>query len=203
MRILLAMPHGLLRGALRYVLSTHPDMDVIGERDAVESTIEAVRTDAPDVTVLDLTLLNGPGRDPAGAARAAHSELPDSKILVLVDPRRPGFGSQISAVPPTIGFLAHSASPERVVDAVRRLAAGEPVVDADLLVAALTAKMPLTARELRVLEEAALGTPVKEIARTLSLSPGTVRNHLSRIIAKTHARNRIEAIHIAKEKGWI
>lgn len=202
-RILLAMPHGLLRGALKYVLSTHPEMDVIAERDAVESTIEAVRADPPDVTVLDLELLNGPGRDPAGAARTAHSELPDSKILVLVDPRRPGFGSQIATVPPTIGFLAQTASPERVVEAVLRLAAGEPVVDADLLVAALTAKVPLTARELRVLEEAALGTPVKEIAGTLSLSPGTVRNHLSRIIAKTGARNRIEAIHFAKEKGWI
>ncbi|MDP9792407.1 two-component system response regulator DesR [Catenuloplanes nepalensis] len=202
-RILLAMPQGLLRGALKYVLSTHPDMDVIAERDAVEATIEAVRTDSPDVTVLDLELLNGPGRDPAGAARAAHSELPDSKILVLVDPRRPGVGAQIAAVPPTIGFLAQTASPERVVDAVLRLAAGEPVVDADLLMAALMPTSPLTERELRVLEVAALGTPVKEIARTLSLSPGTVRNHLSRIIAKTGARNRIEAIHLSKEKGWI
>ncbi|GAB7046941.1 response regulator transcription factor [Catenuloplanes indicus] len=202
-RILLAMPQGLLRGALRYVLSTHPDMDVIAERDAVDATIEAVRSDAPDVTVLDLELLNGPGRDPAGAARAAHSELPDSKILVLVDPRRPGVGAHIASGPPTIGFLAQTASPERVVDAVRRLAAGEPVVDADLLVAALMPSSPLTDRELHVLEVAALGTPVKEIARTLSLSPGTVRNHLSRIIAKTGARNRIEAIHLAKEKGWI
>ncbi|GAB7044244.1 MULTISPECIES: response regulator transcription factor [Catenuloplanes] len=202
-RILLAMPQGLLRGALRYVLSTHPDMDVVAERDAVDATIEAVRSDPPDVTVLDLELLNGPGQDPAGVARAAHSELPDSKILVLVDPRRPGVASQIATVSPTIGFLAQTASPERMVDAVRRLAAGEPVVDADLLVAALTPTSPLTDRELRVLEVAALGTPVKDIARTLSLSPGTVRNHLSRIIAKTGARNRIEAIHLAKEKGWI
>ena len=203
-RVLLAMPAGLLRGALRFVLSAQPDIDVIAERDAVDSAVRTIRSEKPDVTVLDLDLLgDGHGIDARQAAREAHAELPDSKVLVLVDPRRPGFGSQLASVPPTVGFLAHTAPPERVVDAVRQLARDEPVVDADLLVAALTRKTPLSAKELRVLAVAAQGTPVKEIARRLSLSPGTVRNHLSRIIAKTGARNRIEAIHIARESGWI
>jgi len=203
-RVLLAMPGGLLRGALRVVLSAQPDIEVIAEHDAVESAVEVLRSKAPDVTVLDLDLLgDGHGLDARQAARQAHDELPDSKVLVLVDPRRPGFGSQLASVPPTVGFLAHTAPPERVVDAVRQLARDEPVVDADLLVAALSRKTPLSTKELRVLAVAAQGSPVKEIARKLSLSPGTVRNHLSRIIAKTGARNRIEAIHIARESGWI
>ncbi|GIE94486.1 DNA-binding response regulator [Paractinoplanes rishiriensis] len=205
-RIQLAMPGGLLRGALRFVLSTQPDIDVIAEHDAVDGAIETVRTEKPDVTVLDLELLSdeaGHVIDASGAAQQAHNELPDAKVLVLVDPRRPNIASRLSTVPPTIGFLSQSAPPERVVDAIRSLAAGEPVVDGDLLVAALTQTTPLSEKELRILAVAALGAPVKEIARKLALSPGTVRNHLSRILAKTGARNRIEAIHIAQESGWI
>jgi two-component system response regulator DesR len=203
-RVQLAMPGGLLRGALSFVLSAHPDIDVIAEHDAVDGAIETLRADRPDVTVLDLELLgDGHGIGARQAAREAHAELPDSRVLVLVDPRRPGFASQIAAVPPTIGFLAQSAPPERVVDAVRRLACGEPVVDGDLLVAALTRPPPLSERELRVLVVAARGCSVKEIAGELAIAPGTVRNHLSRILAKTGARNRIEAITIAREAGWL
>jgi two-component system response regulator DesR len=199
-RIQLAMPGGLLRGALRFVLSSHPEIDVIAENDTVAAAIRTVREDTPDVTVLDVDLL---GVDARLAAREAYAELPDSKVLVLVDPRRPAFGSQLATLPPTIGLLAQTARPERVVDAILQLSRGEPVVDADLLVAALTRTTALSEKELRVLEVAALGAPVKEIARKLGLSSGTVRNHLSRIIAKTGARNRIEAIHIAQESGWI
>jgi two-component system response regulator DesR len=203
-RVQLAMPGGLLRGALRFVLSAQPDILVIAEHDAVGGAIRTIRAEKPDVTVLDLDLLgDGYGIDARQAAQEAHAELPDSKVLVLVDARRPGFASQIATVPPTIGFLAQTAPPERVVDAVRCLARGETVVDGDLLVAALTRPPPLSEKEMRVLAVAAQGAPVKEIARELDLSPGTVRNHLSRILAKTGARNRIEAIHIAQESGWI
>ncbi|GAB3979643.1 response regulator transcription factor [Plantactinospora veratri] len=76
-------------------------------------------------------------------------------------------------------------------------------MDADLVVAALSRDNPLTEREVEVLEIAAEGWPVVEIASKLSLSAGTVRNHLSRIAGKTGARTRIEAIRIARERGWI
>jgi two-component system, NarL family, response regulator DesR len=207
-RVILAMRGGLLRGALRYVLSSEPDIDVVAECDHVDGAIDRVRSEDPDVTVLDLDLLSDGGTtddayDARLAARKAHAEMPDARVLVLVDPRRPGFGTTISRTPPSIGFLAHSAPPERVVDAVRHLVRGERVVDSDLLVAALTRKMPLTNGELRVLQVAARGLPVKEIATALSISPGTVRNHLTRILAKTGARNRIEAINVARDSGWI
>jgi two-component system response regulator DesR len=203
-RTVLAISGGLLRGSLRFVLSAQSDIDVIAELDAVDGIADAVGEDPPDVTVFDFDGLGlGPGADVTAAIREAHADLLQSKVLLLVDPRRPGIGSQLAGVPPTIAFLAHTAPPERVVDAVRRLARGEPVVDADLVIAALHASTPLTTTELRVLEVAALGMPVKDIAATLSLSPGTVRNHLSRIIAKTGARNRIEAIYLARQAGWI
>jgi two-component system response regulator DesR len=102
-----------------------------------------------------------------------------------------------------VGFLGNDVPPQRVVDGVRRLARGEPVVDAELVVAALNKESPLTARETEVLEIAADGSPVVEIAARVGLSPGTVRNHLSRIAGKTGARTRIEAVRIARDAGWI
>jgi two-component system response regulator DesR len=78
------------------------------------------------------------------------------------------------------------------------------VLDTEVAVAALTAgDNPLTDREREVLRLALDGAPAKEIAKNLYLSTGTVRNYLSRILDKTGARTRIEAIRIAQEAGWI
>jgi two-component system, NarL family, response regulator DesR len=203
-RVQVAIPGGMLRGALRFVLAAQPDIEVVAEHDEVSGAVQTLRAEKPDVTVLDLALLGeGNGIDARLAAQEAHAELPDSRVLVLVDQRRPGFASRIATVPPAIGFMAQSAPPERVVDAVRRLARGEQVIDGDLLVAALTRPAPLSRKELRVLTAAARGSSVKEIAGELAIAPGTVQNHLSRILAKTGARNRIEAIRIAQDAGWI
>jgi two-component system response regulator DesR len=199
-RTLLAMPGGLLRGALHFVLSTKDDIDVVAEQDNLVDMLAAAERARPDVTVLDLDL---PGVDAAAIARHRLFDPARCRLLVLVDPRRPGaVHAGVAGRPARVGFLAHSVPPDRVVDGIRRLYRGEPVLDPDLVVAALRSKNPLTAQEVRVLQAAALGAPVKEIARKLGLSPGTVRNYLSRIIAKTGARTRIEAIHIARQAGW-
>lgn len=84
------------------------------------------------------------------------------------------------------------------------MAAGERFVDPELAVLALcSAESPLTPRELEVLRLAGDGTPTREIADRLSLSVGTVRNHLNAASRKTGARNRIDAIRIARESGWL
>jgi two-component system response regulator DesR len=186
---------------LRYVLSTPDDIDVIAELDNLSEAVAVVRAERPDVTVLDLDIV---GVEAGAAAGEAYADFSDCKVLVLVDPRRPGpLSAKLARKPPTVGFLTHTAQPELVVDAVRRLVRDERVLDGELVAAALRPRGPLTARELRVLQVAAQGWPVKEIAAKLSISPGTVRNHLSRVIAKTGARTRIEAIHIAQQAGWI
>ncbi len=200
-RTLLAMHRGLLRGALRFVLSKQDDIEVIAEWDNLDDVLASVRAERPDVTVLDLDVIGESGNV---TPRDVQGKMPGCKVLVLVNPRRSSLvQAELAEVAPDIGFLAQTVSPDRLVDGVRRLARDQPVLDADLVVAALRAKGPLTARERRVLEVAAEGAPVKEIAARLALSPGTVRNHLSRIIAKTGARTRIEAIRIAGERGWL
>ncbi|MDW5322608.1 response regulator transcription factor [Plantactinospora sp. KLBMP9567] len=197
-RTLLALNGALIRGALAFVLTTQDDIEVVAEVDRAEDVGTALRMQRPDVAIADVKLFE------AGALsnRVAPSEPPP--VLVLVDPRRPRvLGDALRAQCQRLGFLGSDVAPERVVEAVRRLARGGSVVDADLVVAALSRDNPLTEREVEVLEIAAEGWPVVEIASKLSLSAGTVRNHLSRIAGKTGARTRIEAIRIAREKGWI
>jgi len=197
-RTLLALNGALIRGALAFVLTTQEDIEVVAEVDRAEDIGVALRTQRPDVAVADVKLFG------AGALSGGAVSAESPPVLVLVDPRRPRvLGNALRAKCARLGFLGSDVAPERVVEAVRRLAHGGSVVDADLVVAALNRDNPLTEREVEVLEIAAEGWPVVEISGKLSLSAGTVRNHLSRIAGKTGARTRIEAIRIAREKGWI
>lgn len=197
-RTLLALDGALVRGALAFVLTTQDDIDVVAELDRTEQIPPAIRSTRPDVAVVDFNLFGS-----GGPPDCPTEHEPPCPVLVLVDPRRSGVLGALCAQSRTIGFLGNGVAPQRVVEGVRRLSRGEPVVDADLVVAALEQESPLTARETEVLEIAAEGWPVREIAVKLALSPGTVRNHLSRIAAKAGGRTRIEAVRIAREAGWI
>lgn len=198
-RTLLALNGALIRGALAFVLTTQEDIEVVAEVDRAEDLGPALQAQRPDVAVVDVNLF---GADVL--SRCGTPPEPPCPVLVLVDPRRRWVPCDTRrAQGQAVGFLGSGVPPERVVEAVRRLARGESVVDADLVFAALNRENPLTAREVEVLEIAADGWPVVEIAAKLSLSPGTVRNHLSRIAGKAGARTRIEAVRIAREEGWI
>ena len=102
------------------------------------------------------------------------------------------------------GFLLKDAPPDELAAAIRRTAAGERVIDSQLAVAALhEGSSPLTPRERDVLAMSVRGASVQDVAKSLHLTGGTVRNHLSIAIQKLNAKNRIEAARIAEEKGWL
>jgi two-component system response regulator DesR len=122
--------------------------------------------------------------------------------LMLADPRKPGM------LPPRrpargLSFLTRDAGCWLLVDTVRRVASGERVVGARLQVASLSLDKQVNTRELEVLGLAAEGKRAAEIAQRLYLSGGTVRNYLSAAVAKTGARNLIDAIRILREEGWL
>ncbi|MEH1016643.1 response regulator transcription factor [Micromonospora sp. CPCC 206060] len=192
-RTLLALDGALIRGALALVLAAEHDIRVVAEVDRDDNLDQALWTQLPDVAVVDADLIAVDNPAPTGPC----------PLLVLADPRRPRGLYDLLCARRAVGILGNDVSPQRVVDGVRRLARGEPLVDADLVVAALGPTGPLTGREADVLDLAATGSPVSEIARRLSLSPGTVRNHLGRIKRKTGARTRIEAVRVAQNAGWI
>ncbi|TYB40619.1 response regulator transcription factor [Micromonospora sp. AP08] len=201
-RTLLALKGRLVRGALAHLLDAEGDIDVVGEAATMHALREALRDDRPDVAVVDADLVPlhqlariAAGGDPDGGGR----------LLVLVERRRAARVRPVLAEHGRrVGFLSREVPPQRIAEGVRLLARGQVVLDPELVVAALeVADSPLTPREREVLDVAAEGHPVRDIAEKLAVSAGTVRNHLSRIMAKTGARTRLEAVRIARESGWI
>ncbi|MBQ1075373.1 response regulator transcription factor [Micromonospora sp. C31] len=190
-RTLLALDGALVRGALSLVLAAEADISVVAELDRGDALPPAVRTQRPDVAVVDLDLIGEAGL--AGQC----------PLLVLADRRRARSLHRVFVPGRTVGILGSDVSPHRVVDGIRRVARRESVVDADLVMAALSRDSPLTSRETEVLDLTAAGAPVVEVARALGLAPGTVRNHLGRITRKAGARTRVEAVRVAREAGWI
>ena len=137
------------------------------------------------------------------AAAVLSQEVPECRALILTTFGRPGYLRR-AMESGARGFVVKDAPPRQLAAAIRRVAAGELVVDPALAAETLASgESPLTARERDVLVAARPGATVAEIARRLFLSEGTVRNYLSASIAKTGARNRVEAVRIAEEQGWL
>jgi two-component system response regulator DesR len=199
-RILIAEDQGMVRGALAALLAFEPDLGVVAEVSAGDQVLAAAREHHPDIALLDVEM---PGIDGIEAAAALRREVPDCTPLILTTFGRPAYLRRAMEAGAG-GFLVKDAPAERLADAIRRAAAGERVVDPELAASTLAdGESPLTPRELEVLEAAANGSPVADIAGRLHLSEGTVRNYLSTAIGKTGARNRVEAWRIARERDWV
>ncbi|NES13892.1 MULTISPECIES: response regulator transcription factor [Micromonospora] len=199
-RLLLADDQALVRGALAALLSLEPDLTVVAEVGRGDEVVpEALRT-RPDVALLDVEM---PGLDGIAATGALRAALPDCRVLVVTTFGRPGFLRRAMEAGAN-GFVVKDTPARQLADAVRRVHAGLRVVDPTLAAETLaTGASPLTERETEVLRTARGGGTVAELAATLHLSEGTVRNHLSAAIGKTGARNRADAVRVAEENGWL
>ncbi|MFG2042403.1 DNA-binding response regulator [Dactylosporangium sp. NPDC048998] len=199
-RVLLAEDQGMMRSALALLLDLEPDLEVVAQvptGDAVVPTALRVR---PDVALLDIEM---PGGDGITATAELRRRLPGCRVLILTTFGRPGYLRRAMEAGAS-GFLVKDGPVESLAAAVRRVLAGERVVDPALAAAALAAGPdPLTERERDVLREAADGSTVADIAARLHLSESTVRNYLSAAITKTGTRNRIEAVGVAQSNGWL
>jgi two-component system response regulator DesR len=199
-RTLIAEDMHLMRRGLVAVLSQESDIDVIAEVERGDRIVPVAMSQAPDVAIIDSDL---PGIDGFEAARILADRLPECRTLMMAENPRVGDIHRVVAAR-AYGLVMKETPAIFMADAIRKVAKGQKVVDPDLAYAALDAKQsPLTARETEVLDLTALGTPPEEIAEKLHLTIGTVRNYLTRIIHKVGARNRVDAIRIAREKGWI
>jgi two-component system response regulator DesR len=199
-RILIAEDQAMVRGALAALLAFEPDLEVVAQVAAGDEVLAAAREANPDVALLDIEM---PGMDGIEAAAALRDQLPETIPLVLTTFGRPAYLRRAMEAGAR-GFLVKDQPAERLAKTIRRAAAGERVVDPELAAAALAdADSPLTPREREVLEASADGSPVSDISARLYLSEGTVRNYLSSAIGKTGARNRAEALRLARERGWL
>jgi two-component system, NarL family, response regulator DesR len=199
-RLLVADDQALVRSALAALLDLEDDFEVVAQVGRGDRVVAAALEHRPDVALLDIEM---PGFDGLAAAAALTQELPGCRILILTTFGRPGYLRRAMEAG-ALGFVVKDAPAEQLADAVRRVAEGGRVVDPALAAATLAGgPSPLTGRERDVLVAARGGATVADIARVLFLSEGTVRNYLSAAIAKTGVRNRMEAIRVADDRGWL
>jgi two-component system, NarL family, response regulator DesR len=199
-RILIAEDMQLLREALAGLLSQESDMAVVAQVADGARIVEAALECSPDVAIIDIGL---PGVDGVDASAQLREQLPGCRVLILTGLTGPGqlrraLRAQVA------GFLPKDVRAADLIAAVRSVAAGGRVIDFGLAAAALEApQSPLTQRETEVLRLSATGAQPDEIARRLFITYGTTRNYLTSAVAKLSARNRVDAIRIATEAGWI
>jgi len=204
-RILLADDHALFRQGLKSLLEAEGDLRVIGEaKDGREALRAALETN-PDVILMDIQM---PGLDGVGATKEILKEKPDAKVVMLTMYRQDAYVFEAAR-----GYLLKDASADELIDAVRRVAAGEVLLDAELAeqiiqdFRAKEAEIPksrradLTDREVQILRLLAQGATNQEIADELGISEKTVRNRLSEIFAKLHLNNRTQAALFAIREG--
>ncbi|MFD7584225.1 response regulator [Kitasatospora sp. NPDC059811] len=199
-RVLLADDEHLIRGALAALLSLEEDITVVAEAGSGPEALAMAQAHRPDVAVLDLQM---PGKDGIEVATELRRLLPDCRCMIVTGHGRPGYLKRALEVG-VRGFLPKTVSAADLVGIIRTVRAGGRYVDPELAADAISAgETPLTPRETDVLELAADGTSITEIAERAALSPGTVRNYLSSAAGKLGAENRHAAVRIAREHGWI
>jgi two-component system, NarL family, response regulator DesR len=199
-RVLIAEDQAMVRGALKALLAMEGDIEIVAETDRADRVVPLAVETNPEVALLDIEMPGGDGITAAGQLRQA---LPACKVLILTTFGRPGFlrRAMESGV---AGFMLKDAPSHELALAIRRTMAGERVVDPGLAAAALSAGVsPLSDREREVLVAGQGGASIAEIARSLFLSEGTVRNYLSSAIQKLEVSNRTEAARVAEEQGWL
>jgi two-component system, NarL family, response regulator DesR len=199
-RVLVAEDMRILRDTLVSVLNLEDDIEVVAEVGAGAGVLPAALGHSPDLAVLDIDM---PGVDGLTAAAELHERIPDCRVVILTVLGRPGTLRRALAAHVS-GFLVKDAPADELIDALRRVAAGERVIDPQLALATLeTADSPLSPREADVLRRYAAGAGPAEIAADLFLSYGTVRNYLASAVTKLGGRNRVDAVRIAAEAGWL
>ena len=198
-RVLIADDEDMIRSALAALLRLEDDLEVIAECRDGESAVERALELRPDVCLLDLEM---PGLDGVEAAARIRRHVP-ARCVVVTRHARPGVLRRALSAG-VDGFVPKSRRADDVAAVIREVAAGRRYVDPEVAADALSdERSPLTDRELDVLRAGARGETIAEIAATLHLSAGTVRNHVSSVLGKLHLATRQQAAIMARERGWI
>ena len=198
-RVLIADDEGMIRSALAALLRLEGDIDVIAEcSDGEQAVAEAERLQ-PDICLLDLEM---PGLDGVEVAERLRRTI-SARCVIVTRHARPGVLRR-ALIAGVAGFLPKSRDAGEVAAVIRQVAAGARYIDPEIAADALSdERCPLTNRELDVLRLGQHGETTAQIARSLSLAPGTVRNHISTVLTKLSVDTRQQAVIMARERGWI
>ena len=218
-RVLIADDHPIFRQGIRRILEAEPDIEVIAEVADGKQAIGLARALAPDVVLVDVHMPNGDGLE---VARTVKLHLPRTAVILLTaydDEEQLFQAIKVGAA----AFFLKDVRPEELLDGIRRASAGEYLINESVLTRPLVASrvlkqfrdlsmvgqeieplfVPLSAREIEVLDYIARGNSNKEIARALKISDQTVKNHITSILRKLAVNDRTQAVVYAIRHGWI
>jgi two-component system, NarL family, response regulator DesR len=198
-RVVLAEDQGMVLGAFAALLDLQPDIEVVAGVSDGDAALAAVAEHRPDVLLTDIEM---PGRSGLDVAAELRRRDDPTRVLIVTTFARGGYLRRAMDAG-VLGYVLKDAPIAELVDALRKVHAGERVVSPELAVAAWDSADPLTDRERELLREVVDGASNVEIARRLHLAEGTVRNYLSTAMAKLNARTRSEAASTARERGWL
>jgi DNA-binding NarL/FixJ family response regulator len=212
-RVVLADDQAVVRGGLRMILDSQPDIEVVGEADSGETAVAIVRDTGPDVVLMDIRM---PGLDGIEATRRLLAQGGRTRVLILTTYDLDEYLYEAIRAGAS-GFLLKTAEPQELIAGVRTVASGDALVAPEItrrLLEEFTRRPPpgatvpdalaeLTDRELDVLLLVARGRSNAEIAQELFLSPGTVKTHVGHLLAKLGARDRTQAVIAAYESGLV
>lgn len=203
-KVLIADDHAVLRHGLRLILHETVDLTVVGEADNGEAAVTLARELQPDVVLMDL---NMPGLNGVEATHRIRTDQPHAHVVILTISKKDR--DLVEAVKAGAkGYLLKSAESSEVVNAIRRVVAGEAILPPALMARVLdgltnpapTPKI-LTAREEEILKLVAQGLGNRAIAGTLYISENTVKTHVRHILEKLNLSNRAEAAAYAVRAG--
>jgi DNA-binding NarL/FixJ family response regulator len=212
-RVLIADDQALVRGGFRSILETQPDIDVVGEAEDGQGSVEQCATTLPDVVLMDIRM---PRLDGLAATATIVAAPSPPKVLILTTFDLDDYVYQALRAGAS-GFLLKSAPPRELANAIRTIAAGDallsPSITRRLIEDYVTRPRQqlrpgvefdrLTPREAEVLRLIARGFSNAEIAARLHLSEPTVKTHVTRMLAKLNVRDRVQAVVLAYESGLV
>ena len=196
-RVVIAEDQEMVLGALAALLDMEGDITVVAQARDGQQALEAARAHKPDVLITDIEMPVMTGLDAASALKGS-----STRVIIVTTFARPGYLRRAMDAG-AHGYVLKARPARELADAVRRVHQGLRVIDPDLATEAWAEADPLTERERQVLRLTAEGVSTAAVAKQLNLSAGTVRNYLSEAIEKLGATNRIDALRIARDKGWL
>lgn len=200
MRLYLAEDQELLNTALTMILNLEADFEVVGSATDGKTALTDILLLKPDIVLLDIEMPNMTGLEIAQQIRLLNLNM---KIVILTTFAQENYFQQ--AIQNSVnGYMLKDSPSDELIRSLRSIAAGDTIYSSELVTHSFFAqKCPLTQRELEVLRSLKTGISTQQIAKTLFLSEGTIRNYISAILSKTATSSRIEALNFAEEQGWL
>ncbi|WP_086428598.1 response regulator transcription factor [Staphylococcus cornubiensis] len=198
-RVVLAEDQTMLRQAMVQLMQLHDAIDVVADVGDGQAALKAVETHPVDVVILDIEM---PGLTGLEVLKYIREQAIDVKVIIVTTFKRPGY-FETAVAHDVDAYVLKERSVDELVQTIHRVMAGQKEYSDALMTSFVTERNPLTDKEQQVLKAIGKGLTSKEIAQTLYLSDGTIRNYTSTIIDKLHADNRFDAWKKAYDKGWV